>query len=86
MKEKFLNKGNISLFAVTFLVTVLTAVICNLCGADRLTTVCCAPVGGIISVLGIGALCEIEDVSLPVSPDAGVLGTTLGLILTMIIY
>lgn len=86
MKEKFLNKGNISLFTVAFVFTVLTAVVCDLCGAERLTTVFCAPIGGVLSVLGIGALCEIADYRLPVGPGAGILGIVVGAIITLITF
>lgn len=86
MKEKFLSKGNISLFAAAFIFTMLTAVLCNIFGAERLTTVFCAPMGGTLSILGIGALCEIEDLQLPVGPGAGILGVVIGALLTIIIF
>lgn len=86
MKEKFFNRANISLFTVAFVATLLTAVISWVCGGERLTTVFLAPIGGVSSILGVGALCEIEDLELPVGPGAGILGVVTGALLTIIIF
>lgn len=86
MKEKFLTKGNISLFAITFVVTMFVAVICSLCGADRLTILFSAPAGGILSILTIGGLYEITDMKSPMGPEAGILAVVLGEIISMIIF
>ena len=86
MKEKFLTQGNISLFAITFAVTFLVAVVCWLCGADRTTILFSAPSAGILSILLIGGLYEIVEAKSPMGPEAGILAVVLGEILSMIIF
>ena len=86
MKEKFLTRGNIALFLITLVVSIAVALVCNLCGADRITTVACAPMGGILSMLGIGGLYEVANAKAPMGPEAGILGVVAGLIATLIIF
>ena len=86
MKDKFLTKGNISLFVITFVVVFLTAIICALCGADRMTILLSAPSAGILSILLIGGLYEIANMKSPMGPEAGILAVVLGEILNMFIF
>lgn len=86
MKEKFLTKGNISLLTITFLVTLITAIVACLCGGERMTVLFSAPCGGILSILLIGGLYEIADMKSPMGPEAGILGVVLGEILAMIFF
>ena len=86
MKEKFLTQGNIALLAITLVVTILTAAVCNMLGADRLTTLLTAPMGGILGLLGVGALFEVADLKAPMGPEPGILGIVLGSIASMIIF
>ena len=86
MKDKFLTKGNISLFVITFVVVFLTAIICALCGADRMTILFSAPSAGILSILLIGGLYEIANMKSPMGPEAGILAVVLGEILNMFIF
>jgi len=86
MKEKFLTRGNIALFVISFAVTLITAIIVNLCGADRISTVLTAPAGGILSVLLIGGLYEITGQKAPMGPEPGILGVVIGTLIALIIY
>ena len=86
MKEKFLTKGNVMLLAIAFAVTLITAFVCNLCGAERITTLLTAPFFGVLSVLGIGALYEVCNQKAPMGPEPGILGIVLGAILNIIIF
>lgn len=86
MKEKFLTKGNISLFSIAFAVTLIVAVVCYFCGAERMTTLFSAPIGGILSVLIIGGLYELTSEKAPMGPDAGILGVVIATLLSLIIF
>ena len=86
MKEKFFTRGNIALFVIAFAVTLIAAIIVDLCGADRLSTVLTAPACGILSILLIGGLYEITGQKAPMGPDPGILGVVIGTLVTMIIY
>lgn len=86
MKEKIFCKANISLFVVALVITVATGLVCHLCGADRITTIACSTLGGVLSVMGIGALFEIEKMTMPVGPDAGILGIVAGTLISLIVF
>ena len=86
MKEKFLTRGNIALFIIAVAVTLITGLVCNLCGAERITTVLTAPMGGVLSILLVGALYEIVNQKAPMGPEAGILGVVFGTIISLIIF
>ena len=86
MKEKFLSKGNIALFLIALAFTVLTGVIVSAFTLEKVNIVAAAPMGGILSMLIIGGLCEIANYKLPVGPDAGILGVVFGTLVTLLIY
>ena len=86
MKEKIFCKANISLFVVAIVFTVVTGLVCHLCGADRVTTIACSPLGGVLSVMGIGLLFEIEKMEMPVGPEAGILGIVAGTIISLLVF
>lgn len=86
MKEKFLTRGNIALFIIALAVTLITALVCNMCGAERITTVLTAPMGGILSVLLIGALYEIANQKAPMGPEPGILGVIVGTLVSLLIF
>ena len=86
MKEKFLTQGNISLFSITALMTLLVAIVCHLCGCERTTVLFSAQSGGILSMLIIGALFKIADLKSPMGPEAGILAVVFGTLLAMIIF
>ena len=85
MKEKFLTKGNISLFSITLVVTLLVAIVCFFSGCERTTVLFSAQSGGILSMLVIGALFKIADLKSPMGPEAGILAVVFGTIISMII-
>lgn len=84
--KKFLNRNNIILFAIAFVLTLATAAVCNFCGAERVTTLLTAPAAGILGVMGVGALFEIEDMPMPMGPEAGFLGVIVAALLNIIIF
>lgn len=86
MKEKFLTKGNISLFIITAAVVILVAIVCRLCGAERTTVLFSAQSSGILAMLVIGALFKIADLKSPMGPEAGILAVVFGTIFSMIIF
>lgn len=86
MKEKFLTKGNTSLFIITLAVVLLTAVVCRLLGAERTTVLFSAQCGGILAMLVIGALFKIANLKTPMGPEAGILAVVLGTIFSMIVF
>lgn len=86
MKEKFLTRGNIALFIIALAVTLITALVCNMCGAERITTVLTAPMGGILVVLLVGALYEFVNVKAPMGPEPGILGVIVGTLVSLLIF
>ena len=86
MKKKILCRANISLFVVALIFTLATGLVCHLCGADRITTVACSAMGGVLSVMAIGLLHEIAGRSLPVGPDAGILGIMAGTAISLLAF
>ena len=86
IKEKFINKGNISLFCAAMIAALLSGIVCGLCGGDRTTCLAGSSIGGVLALLGVDILCDIEDLQLPVGPGAGILGIIAGVIITLIIF
>jgi len=86
MKEKFFTRNNVVLFSIAFMVTLLTAIICSMCGAERITVLLTAPMLGVLSVMGIGGLFTIEDMPMPVGPEPGFLGVIVGTLLSLFIF
>lgn len=84
--KKFINRNNVILFAIAFMVTLATAFICCGCGAERITTLLAAPMTGVFSVMGVGALFEIEDMPMPMGPEAGFVGVIVAELLSLIIF
>lgn len=85
IKEKFINKGNISLFCAAMIAALLTGILCGIFG-DRTTCLAGSSIGGVLSILGVDILCDIEGLQLPVGPGAGILGIIAGVIITLIIF
>lgn len=73
--KKFLSKNNVILFAIAFVVTIATALVCSLCGVGRITMLFVAPTIGAFSVTGVGAIYEAKGKSFTESPDAGLMVT-----------
>lgn len=86
MKEKFLTKGNIALFAIAFALTVIVALVCHLCGAERITVEFAGPMGGILGVLLIGGLYEVCNQKAPMGPEPGILGVVAGAIINILLF
>lgn len=86
MKVKFLTKGNIVLFLIAMAVTFITALVCSLCGAERLTVLFSGPMGGILGVLIIGGLYEICNKKAPMGPDPGILGVIAGTLVNILVF
>lgn len=86
MKEKFLSKGNVALFAIALVITVLAGIITAAFTEEKVNIVAISAMGGVLSMLIIGGLCEIANYKLPVGPDAGILGVVVGTLLTLLIY
>lgn len=86
MKEKFLTRGNISLFIIALAATVIAGFVCNLCGADRITSICTAPMVGILAMLGIGAACEAASLRLTDGPEPGILGVIFGTLACLALF
>lgn len=86
MKQKFQDRNNVVLFALAFVVTIVTAVVCHHCCADRITTLLTAPMVGIMGVMGLGALFEIENMEMPMGPEAGFFGVIVATLLSVIIF
>lgn len=86
MKEKILSRGNIALFLIAAVATLATALVCNICGADRITIVASGYIGGTLTVLGIGALYRMVCLIPPMGSEAGILGIITSLIVTLIVF
>lgn len=84
--KKFINRNNVILFAIAFMVTIIMAVVCHYCGAERVTTLLTAPMFGVISVMGIGVLFDLEDMPMPMGPEAGFVGVIVAEFLNIIIF
>ena len=84
--KKFINRNNVILFAIAFVVTIVTAIICHFCGAERVTTLLTAPAVGVFSVMGVGALFDIEDMPMPMGPEAGFLGVIVAALLNIVLF
>lgn len=84
--EKFINRNNVILFAIAFVVTIVTAIICHCCSAERVTTLLTAPAVGVFSVMGVGALFEVEDMKMPMGPEAGFLGVIVAALLNIVLF
>lgn len=85
MKERFLSRGNIVLFLITMGVTLFTAWCVTLCGADRITTVVAAQMGGTAIIVAIGCLVKMFGMAF-VGADSGILGTMAGTVAVLILF
>ena len=86
MKEKFLTKGNIALFTIALVATVITALVVNLCGGERITVQFAGPMGGILGVLLIGGLYEVCNQKAPMGPEPGILGVVAGALINILLF
>ena len=86
MKEKYLNRGSITLFIIAFMFTLVAATICNVCGAERVTIIASAAMAGIASVMGLGACFEMENLKMPMGPETGFVGIIIGIIITLLVF
>lgn len=86
MKEKYLNRGSITLFIIAFMFTLVTATICNVCDADKVTIIASAAMAGLVSVMGIGACFEIENLEMPIGPESGFVGVIIGTIIALLVF
>jgi len=80
------NRGAITLFAITFIMTMLAAALCAACGASRVSTIFMAQSVGALSLLTVNALFGICSMPLPFSRDWGLLGVVIGTILATAIF
>ena len=86
MKEKYLNRGSITLFIIAFMFTLGAATISNVCGAERVTIIASAAIAGIASVMGIGACFEMENLKMPMGTETGFVGIIIGIIITLLVF
>ena len=91
MKAKLLlfalaNRGGLILMAICMVLSLVAAWIVSLCGAEYATAVFTAQIFGILGILMVSALFWICDKPVHVGSEWGVLGTIIGMALTMIIY
>ena len=86
MKNDFSARGNITLFLITLAFTVLAGFICHMFGADRVTTIACSPMGGIVSLMAVGALLEYGKVTTDTPPDWGVIGIVAGTAVSLLLF
>lgn len=86
MRQKLFKRGNISLFLITFVAIITTALVCNTCGADRATIVTSASIGGILATKSVFGLYEVFDLAAPIVSTPGTLGTIAGVIITLIMF
>lgn len=91
MKEKALafikaNRGGLVFLAITMAVTLLTALVSGLCGAEYTTLTITAMCAGTSSAVLVSALFKAANLNAPMGNEWGVLGVIVGTVLTMIIY
>lgn len=80
------NRGGLVLMAITFLLSLLGAVITSLCGAEYTTTVITAQSFGLLGILTVSALFWFADMEEPMGSKWGVLGTIIGTFVTMCVF
>ena len=85
MKNLF-SFGNICLFVVALVLTIVTAVIVNACGGDKLSCVMSSVFAGIIGTMAIGGIAEACNWKLTESPAPGLIATLVGLVLVMLFF
>lgn len=84
--KKLINRNNVILFAIAFVITLAVAVICYLSDAERITILMTAPLFGAIGVLGVGALFTMEDMKMPMGPEAGFVGVIVASLINVIVF
>lgn len=88
MKEKIVKfierfKSEIALIVISLVVTLLTAVVCSLCGASDLTKVVVAASVGIIAVMSMEYLEELVGMRLGNNKRPAYLGIIIGVLLLL---
>ncbi len=86
MKQKILTKGNIALFLLTFAMTVLAGFVTAAFTADRVNIIAVSAMGGIGALFAFGAYLDFADKDYTSGPEAGVIGTVLGVISMLIVF
>ena len=72
------NKGSVSLFVITLIVTLVTAAITSLFGVFLLTKIVLSTTVGIITLMGISTLEELVGMKLSNSKRPAILGIIVG--------
>lgn len=84
--KKIFSVGNICLFLVAIVLTIVTAVIVNACGGDRLSCIMSSAFAGVIGTMAIGGIAEAFNWELTESPAPGFIATIVGMVIVMLIF
>lgn len=84
--KKIFSVGNVCVFIAALVLTIVTAVIVNACGGDKLSCVMSSAFAGVISTMAIGGIAEACDWKLTESPAPGFIATIVGMVIVMLIF
>ena len=84
--KKIFSVGNICLFLAAIVLTIVTAVIVNACGGDRLSCIMSSAFAGVIGTMAIGGIAEACNWKLTESPAPGLIATIVGMVIVMLIF
>lgn len=84
--KKIFSVGNICLFLAAIVLTVVTAVIVNACGGDRLSCVMSSVFAGVIGTMAIGGIAEACNWKIGESPAPGLIATLVGMVLVLLLF
>ena len=84
--KKIFSVGNICLFLAAIVLTVVTAVIVNACGGDRLSCIMSSAFAGIIGTMAIGGVANIFHWEITEGPEPGIIATLVGMVLVLLLF
>ncbi len=82
--KKIFSVGNICVFIAALVLTIVTAVIVNACGGDKLSCFMSSVFAGIIGTLLFGGIAEAFKWEITEGPEPGIIATLVGMVIVML--